>query len=267
MRMTSAILQVMYKALIADLDGTVVPLTNDGSDVDDETCQSVADAQKAGYYISCATGRGWNITKTVVEALGLKSLCIVSGGTTIIDAATEEIRWQKPLEPSSTKFIFDTFKRLSPVNGVVMTSSDPYGTVIEALTSVPKDLVYLYLIGVPDKIATEVAGIINPSSKWAIAHLTPSWSGQGFYDIHVTHTEATKEHAIKAWHELEGVTVEQTIGMGDSGNDLPLFRASGLKVAVGNATKELKDLADYISPPVTEHSLKHVIDKFLLSQI
>ena len=53
--------------------------------------------------------------------------------------------------------------------------------------------------------------------------------------------------------------------MGDSGNDIPIFQSSGLKVAVGNATVGLKALADYIAPSVDQHALEHVIDRFLLS--
>lgn len=52
--------------------------------------------------------------------------------------------------------------------------------------------------------------------------------------------------------------------MGDSGNDVPIFQSCGYKVAVGNATSTLKELADYIAPPVSKHALGHVIETVLL---
>jgi len=78
------------------------------------------------------------------------------------------------------------------------------------------------LLGIPHDIATNVCNVIN-SQGYAVAHMTYSWDGEGFMDVHVTHTEATKEHAIKAWQKIESVTKAETIGMGDSGNDIPLF--------------------------------------------
>jgi Cof subfamily protein (haloacid dehalogenase superfamily) len=255
----------MYKALITDLDGTAVPLTSMGQDVDDLTREAIRLAQERGFHISCATGRYWKSTKPVVKALGLKSLCVIQGGTAIIDSQTEEIRWQKFMAEGSTQPVLDIFKQVAHDKGWLMTSHNPTGSDLKDVQSLPENLNYMYLIGIPEVTAHEVAKAIN-SLDIAVAHMTPSWQGQGLVDVHVTHPEATKEHAIKVWHELEGVEVEETIGMGDSGNDLPLFQAAGLKVAVGNASQLLKDAADYIAPDVHSHALKHVIDKFLLSQ-
>jgi hypothetical protein len=40
--------------------------------------------------------------------------------------------------------------------------------------------------------------------------------------------------------------------------------ACGLKVAVGNAVEELKEIADYIAPPLEEDGVADVINKFVL---
>jgi hydroxymethylpyrimidine pyrophosphatase-like HAD family hydrolase len=42
--------------------------------------------------------------------------------------------------------------------------------------------------------------------------------------------------------------------------------ASGLKVAMGNAIKDLKAIADYIAPSVEEDGVADVIEKFVLQQ-
>ncbi|MEW6610054.1 MAG: HAD hydrolase family protein [Patescibacteria group bacterium] len=39
--------------------------------------------------------------------------------------------------------------------------------------------------------------------------------------------------------------------------------ACGYKVAMGNAVFSLKDIADYIAPPVEEDGAVHVIEKIL----
>jgi len=40
--------------------------------------------------------------------------------------------------------------------------------------------------------------------------------------------------------------------------------ACGLKVAMGNATEDLKEIADYIAPTVDEDGVADVIEKFVL---
>jgi Cof subfamily protein (haloacid dehalogenase superfamily) len=254
----------MYKALITDLDGTAVALGSHGEDIDVYTQATIRQAQEAGYLIACATGRDWSETKPVVQGLGLNALCIISGGSAIIDPRTNEITWEMPLEPGSSQEVFSVFKKFSKSGNVYMPSEAHEIPLIE-VHEVPNELRNLYLLDVPLDVGQTVADEINKLDR-VIAHLTPSWEGAGFIDVHVTHFEATKEHAIKAWHELTGVTVDETIGMGDSGNDLPLLNASGLKVAVGNATEVVKERADYIAPNATDQALGHVIEKFLLSQ-
>lgn len=258
------ITDAMYKALITDLDGSAVNITSNGSDIDEQTRLAVAAAQAKGYHISCATGRQWSSTKPVVEALGITSLCVINGGSAIINPVTEEIVWEQPLTTGTPSKILAIFKAHT-ASGEVYMPAEPFKVTLTEINEVPEDLRYLYLIGVPSEDARLIAQEVN-MSNFAVSHLTPSWSGGDFIDIHVTHPDATKEHAVKVWQELEGVTTEQTIGIGDSGNDMPLFRASGLKVAVGNATDELKTEADYVAPAVSDYALKHVIDKFLLSQ-
>jgi hydroxymethylpyrimidine pyrophosphatase-like HAD family hydrolase len=132
--------------------------------------------------------------------------------------------------------------------------------------SVPNNLRYLYSLGVEVSVANQVQAVVNEGGK-SIAHLTPSWMGNGLVDVHVTHIEATKAHAIKIWQARVKVTKAETIGMGDSGNDLPLLQASGLKIAVANASEEVMSMADYVAPAQDDHSLKHVIDKFLFNQV
>lgn len=253
----------MYKALITDLDGSAVALSSDGRDVDVPTRKAVKAAQEAGAIISCATGRGWLLAKPVVESLGIKSLCVVGGGTTIIDPVTEEAQWQKFLDGGVANHVLDIFKQM--VRRDTTISIDGSRRQLGDISDVQGRTSYLYLLGLEQSVAQKIISRVNIDLKGhAIAHTTISWSGSHLIDIHVTHTQATKEHAVSVWHKLEGVSKKETIAMGDSGNDIPLFNAAGFKIATDNATPELKALADYIAPAATDHALRHVIEKFLL---
>lgn len=247
---------------MTDLDGTAVKISSNGDDVSEATVQAVRVAQENGFKITCATGRRWDSTKPIVKKLGILDPCIVQGGSRIIDPVTEETLWEKHLDVSAIEAILDIFKRESDSGDLATFTVKrmPLNTV----DRVPDNAQFMYLLDVPTDAGERVANIIN-AQAFAVAHLTPSWDGKGKIDVHVTHTEATKEHAIAIWQKMVDVNREATIGMGDSANDMPLFLSAGLKVAVGNATDELKRLADYIAPAQSDDALAHVISHFMLA--
>jgi hydroxymethylpyrimidine pyrophosphatase-like HAD family hydrolase len=61
-----------------------------------------------------------------------------------------------------------------------------------------------------------------------------------------------------------GVRYEEIIGVGDGHNDVPLLEAVGLKVAMGNAPDEVKAIADYVAPKLSEDGVADVIQRYIL---
>lgn len=252
----------MYRALITDLDGTAVKISSDGSDVTDSTKQILEQAQEKDIKIACATGREWELAKPVVMSLGIGAACIVEGGTRIVDPKNGDSLWERSLIEGATMEILRIFKQFTS-QGLVMSSQNTDRQKLSEVNMFTGEIRFVYLLGVSAEQGAEIINTINNEID-AVAHMTPSWMGEDLLDIHVTDKQATKEHAITIWQQMENVTIEETIGMGDSGNDIPLFNSSGLKVAVDNATSELKALADYIAPSVQDGSLEHVVKKFFL---
>jgi HAD superfamily hydrolase (TIGR01484 family) len=253
----------MYKALITDLDGTAVPISSDGSGLPDSTRLAVKAAQSAGKKITCATGRQWSLVKPVIEKLGIVSPCVIEGGTRIIDPVSQNALWEKSLDDKEATQLLTILQTEAGGQGLLMDSGNTTHRPIRGVHDLPHKLRFVYLLSIPAETAEAISKRVRAESN-AAAHYTPSWYGEGLVDIHITHVEATKQHAIEVWQELEGVTKEETIGMGDSGNDVPIFHASGLKIAVGNATQDMKDLADLVTVPVNENPLEVVINGFLL---
>ncbi len=251
-----------YKALITDLDGTAVKLSSSGEDISEATIKTVTEAKNRGFKIACATGRRWSYTKNIVEKLNITNSCIVAGGTQIVDPLSGKTIWEKSLDRNALDATLDIFQRES--NKGKLSTANMKGRSIDSISSVSDDSRFMYLLGIEANIADNICNIIN-AQGFAVAHSTLSWSGGSKLDVHVTHPEATKEHALVKWHELENVSKAETIAMGDSGNDIPLFQSAGLKIAVSNATSNLKQLADYIAPNEKQQALEHVINKFLLN--
>ena len=60
---------------------------------------------------------------------------------------------------------------------------------------------------------------------------------------------------------VNSIRIEETMALGDGGNDIPIVERAGIGVAMGNANDSLKAIADYVTDSVDEngvyHALKH----------
>ena len=54
------------------------------------------------------------------------------------------------------------------------------------------------------------------------------------------------------------------IACGDAGNDLSMVKYAGMGVAMGNATNDVKEIANYITLSNDEDGIAKVIEKFIL---
>ncbi len=66
------------------------------------------------------------------------------------------------------------------------------------------------------------------------------------------------EFLCKKW----GIDKSEVLAIGDQNNDIELLKSGGIKVAMGNASPELKECADYITETVQNDGFVKAIDKF-----
>ena len=64
-----------------------------------------------------------------------------------------------------------------------------------------------------------------------------------------------------------GLKKEEILTIGDQNNDIALLQAGGIKVAMGNATEELKEIADYITDSVYEDGFVKAMEHFVYQKI
>ena len=63
------------------------------------------------------------------------------------------------------------------------------------------------------------------------------------------------EHACRAL----GVPVENSVAMGDSENDLDMFRHAGWSVAMGNASPDVQSQADWVTAPAGQGGIARAL--------
>ena len=82
------------------------------------------------------------------------------------------------------------------------------------------------------------------------------------YFLEFSNKEASKSCAVRFLQNYWGLGSEEILTIGDQNNDIALLSAGGIKVAMGNATEELKTMADYITDTVYDDGFVKAIDKY-----
>jgi len=85
----------------------------------------------------------------------------------------------------------------------------------------------------------------------------------GGVNLEIFSSFAGKGRALRCLGQLLGIDVRAIIGMGDSGNDIPLMEGAGLGLAVANACDALKAAADEIICSNAEHAARYVLERYL----
>lgn len=70
----------------------------------------------------------------------------------------------------------------------------------------------------------------------------------GFYEI--VPKGCSKATAIQFLADRLRIPLEDTVAIGDSNNDLPMLKYAGTSIAMGNATRAVLDMADYVTTDV-----------------
>lgn len=248
------------RLVVTDIDGTLVPI---GSHVPSTaTREAVRAMHDAGAYVVAATARPYEAARDLFLELGFTGPSVFDGGASIFDVGTGELLWKNWLSLSRLKTIaeillphavtvdfFPEYKMLpaAEVNVDALTEEAPYAWAMVRESTF--DEVMKRLKQLPD--LNVHPGVGKPDQP-------------GLIDIQVTDINADKFHALTELRKLLGVSKQQTLAIGDSSNDMPLFDGAGLKVAMGNSIPELKALADHEVSTVGEDGWAEAMNRFVL---
>ena len=82
------------------------------------------------------------------------------------------------------------------------------------------------------------------------------------WGVDITHKHGTKATAVHRYARLLGITPAEIIGIGDGPNDVEFLQECGLRIAMGNAHPDLKAIAHWIAPDVTEHGILAALERY-----
>lgn len=241
------------RVAISDLDGTALPSTKEG--MPSERLIRVVERLKDRMIFTVATGRSISICRRVFETLRLEYPCVVAGGTQIMDPQTEKILWEQKLTTNQVLQIAGiAFPYSFPIH-----YSDNNHTAPAAQNTVKGPEHIVRFLNVPGDITRLMQKLRMVTGT--VAHATSSWKPE-HTDIHITHEQGTKQHALHILMDMLGTRKEEVVAFGDAANDLPLFEAAGYTVAMSTGPSQLlKDRADEIAPNEENEGVAQVLER------
>ena len=256
------------KLIVSDIDGTLLPALADASEVaKNQDLKTMLERLNAnGIFFSVATGRDCATALEIAHGLKLTTPIIAANGSMIINPKNDGVIWRESLNYEQSLEIF------KKVSSEVDTSAMMCGEGIERAVSWSdfsdaklRNANYLDVIGIINFDYTQE--LINYVRKIG---LDASWvhSPQvvSSYNVLITHRNGTKSHALAYLQKYLKVSKSQTMVIGDSNNDLPLFGQAGLSVAMANASDEVTKAADMTTTSVEQNGVVSIVNEIVLSK-
>ena len=262
------------KLFVSDLDGTMLP---SGDIVSSENIAAVQCAVRAGVTVTIATGRMFEAALPVAEALGVDVPIIAYNGA-LIKSPSGRIYEEHAIDPMLARDII-TFAQAqgwyiqSYSGGVlryaVACEESRFYEDSQKITgkAVGRDGMLAYVTGnCKLLLVTEGRAVSEARAQMLMdafgAHIGVTRSADRLVEIVVK--GVSKASALTALAAKLGITADETMAIGDAYNDLPMLKAAGKSVAMGNAFPEVKEEADYETLSCTENGLAAAIYTYVL---
>ncbi len=243
-----------------DVDGTIVGNNNFEALPSPRVREAIKKAKEI-LHVGIVTSRPLFLTKKIFTALELSGPCIVQGGAQIVDGETHEIISQHFLPREILMKAYEVAKKHN-----IEIHADYDVEHIEITDDFPVDKNFFGVVTFPAIERTKAKLFFHDLRRIPELAVFTSESHEDISKEFVfgTHAGATKQHGILEAAEILGIDTHEIIGVGDGYKDFPMMMACGLKVAMGNAVSDLKEIADFIAPTVDEDGVAEVIERFIL---
>lgn len=261
----------MIRAVISDMDGTLI---NYFGTYDPGIVPLIEEIKKRNVFFSVATGKGYyGDVVRVIKELDASPLNIFNAGGMILDWKTGETPWLKPISKKSLHFITQYISKLGVVFSLE-TKSHAYMLQVIPTPAYPESSPLPFTLNqIPDNVLKILvhAGANKLQEKQVdtfLAHIkahckdveSMKFQIDTSFGLDVTSEESTKHTAVLEYAKLLGLSRHELVGIGDSYNDYPLFMACGYSIAMGNAPRELLEIADKVVKPTSEGGMVEALN-------
>ena len=261
---------------VSDIDGTLV--TPDKR-LTPAALAAAAELKAAGVPFTVVSSRPPRGMRRIVDALGLELPFAAFNGGNIVDAAGRLVTAHHL--PAS---VARAALQLIAAGGVAPWAfadnewfvTDPDGPhVAHEKMTVSFDPV---VVADFEQVIDRIDKVVAPSDDKALLDGVERGLRQGLaadanversqtYYVDVTHPLADKGHAVKALATQAGVSIENTVVIGDMANDIAMFRVAGFSIAMGQAPEPVKAAAMAVTGPNTADGFAEAVRRLVLPRL
>lgn len=257
-----------YKAFLFDVDKT---LSNSQREITETTQQALTALADKKIQLGVATGRSFPSLSHVLSYFPSDALHVVNGGGEII-TAQGDTSWASFIPSASAKEIM-ALATAQNCRALCTSAKVLYGNE-KAIAQAQAYFLHDQTFRTPtqieeienwDTIALITVSDVNDAFVQSmsgmpiiIKHMI-GYRGNRYTDI--TAQGVTKAEGVRQWCAMRGIKPEEVIGFGDGENDLEFLQTVGYAVAMGNASDELKAIADEVTDDCDHDGVATWIEK------
>lgn len=263
------------KLFVTDLDGTLLPT---GQAVSAENIRAAQEAANRGVVVTIATGRMYRAALPIAHSLGVDVPIITYNGA-LIKSVGGDVFYTSYLSP---EYVLEVVEFCHEKNWHVQLYSndelyyaeeDSYTVAYEADQKIKghavgwKDMEehtgqVTKLLVISDSLeeTEERIAILRPkfADKVSVMRSNPRYT-------EVTNLGVSKAAGIRRLAERLGIEMKDTMAIGDSDNDLPMLKAVGKSIAMGNALPHVKEICDYVTGDCKADGFAEAIRRYVLA--
>ena len=257
------------KLFVSDLDGTMLP---DGNVVSAENIAAVRRAAEAGVTVTIATGRMFEAALPVARALGV-DVPIISYNGGLIKSPSGRVYEEHTVDPALAHDIIAFCKErgwyIQSYSGGVLRyveacDESRFYENSQQLTgqAVGWDGLFAHTEGnCKLLLATKGRDVTLARAEAMLAAFGERVDVTRSADrlIEIVPKGISKASALKSLAGKLGISIAETMAIGDAYNDLPMLKAAGKSIAMGNAFPEVKEVTDYETLTCEENGLAAAI--------
>jgi Cof subfamily protein (haloacid dehalogenase superfamily) len=266
---------VPIRLIALDLDGTLV---GDDLVVRPRVLQAVTAAQARGIVVTIVTGRMFQAARPFARALAIEGPMVCYQGAAVYEAASGALLRETPVQPDVTRDTLE-WAHANGVHAQCYANDQSYVEQINRFSERYTAIARVDPIVVP---SLRAAFAERPSIKIVLvddadradadlAALKPLLGSRAYLTrSHVEFVEVIDPHVNKGEAlgfiaQRYGVSMEQTLAVGDAWNDVPLLDAAAVGVAMGSGPPELLARADHVVADVAHDGVAEAIERYVLA--
>ncbi|MCD7806959.1 MAG: Cof-type HAD-IIB family hydrolase [Lachnospiraceae bacterium] len=274
------------RLIAVELDGTLFDTQKKLPEENKRACEA---AIRAGVQVVIATGRPFHgIPEEARKLRGLK-YAICTNGASLYDLEREACLYEDPMPRDETLAMVEGLMKMPVICDVFydghayidssrlqlierMNTDEPFKVYFRSCREEVPDVMALmrkYSKG-PEKVTVNFIAKADGTPfyrqeavEWCAQFPDLVMVSGGVGNVELTRASATKGAALLKLAEILGIRPEQTMAIGDSGNDFDMLQRAGYSVGMANAEPEILKIVDDVTKSNNENGVACAIQKII----